>query len=70
MSLFSFKKLSGKKQALWTLIVQGILLIILFATAPKESQVIGQTFEPGNHALDLWGGMMGGDGLAARHDGR
>jgi len=65
MSLSSFKKLSGKKQALWTLIVQGILLIILFATAPKASQVIGQTFEPGNHALDLWGGMMGGDGLAA-----
>jgi len=65
MHLSYINKLSGKQKALWTLFIQGILLTILFATAPKASQVVGQTFEPGNHALDLWGGMMGGDGLAA-----
>jgi len=65
MSFALFKKLSGRTQALWIFIIQAILLVILFATAPKSSQVVGQTFEPGNHALDLWGGMMGGDGLTA-----
>jgi len=56
MHLSYINKLSDKQKALWTLFIQGILLSILFATAPKASQVVGQTFEPGNHAGRYDGG--------------
>lgn len=58
------KTLSDTQKTLLTLFIMLLGLIILFATAPKPSQVDISDFVPGNHALDLWGGVMGGDGLA------
>jgi len=54
----------SKEQTLWILFAQFLGLVILFATAPKPAQVIGQTLVPGNLPLQLWGGFMGGEGLA------
>ncbi len=54
----------SRKQTLWLLFAQFVGLVILFATAPKPSQVVEENFVPGNLPLQLWGGTMGGDGLA------
>jgi len=42
-----------------------IAQVILFATAPKPAQVMHENFVPGNLPLQLWGGVMGGAGLAS-----
>lgn len=55
----------SRQQTGLTLALMLLGLIVLFATAPKPAQVNIADFVPGNHALDLWGGVMGGEGLAS-----
>jgi len=55
----------SKKQTIWLLIAQIAGCAILFATAPKPYQVVGETFVPGNLPLQLWGGLGGGEGFDA-----